>query len=46
MPKGSQHKALFNEFFASATGFKNNRGYRAILEKYVGSYMTQNLAIN
>lgn len=46
MPKGSPHKALFNEFFASANGFKNSRGYRAILEKYVGSYMTQNLAIN
>jgi ABC-type amino acid transport substrate-binding protein len=46
MPKGSQHKALFNEFFASAAGFKNNRGYRTILEKYVGSYMTQNLAVN
>ncbi|MGZ4100288.1 MAG: hypothetical protein ACXVNM_15480, partial [Bacteroidia bacterium] len=46
MPKGSPHKVLFNEFFASANGFKNNRGYRAILEKYVGSYMTQNLAIN
>jgi ABC-type amino acid transport substrate-binding protein len=46
MPKGSPHKALFNEFFASANGFKNNRGYRAILEKYVGSYMTQNLAVN
>lgn len=47
MPKGSPHKALFNEFFTTAgTGFKHNRGYRAILEKYVGSYMTQNLAVN
>jgi ABC-type amino acid transport substrate-binding protein len=46
MPKGSQHKALFNEFFSGPTGFKNNRNYRAILEKYVGSYMTQNMAIN
>lgn len=43
MPKGSPHKALFNEFFAA---FKNNRNYRAILEKYIGSYMTQNMAIN
>lgn len=46
MPKGCPHKALFNEFFSGPAGFKNNRGYRAILEKYVGSYMTQNLAIN
>lgn len=46
MPKGSQHKALFNEFFSGATGFKTTRNYRAILEKYVGSYMTQNMAIN
>ncbi|MCW3075888.1 MAG: transporter substrate-binding protein [Bacteroidetes bacterium] len=46
MPKGCPHKVLFNEFFSGPAGFKNNRGYRAILEKYVGSYMTQNLAIN
>lgn len=46
MPKGSQHKVLFNEFFSGATGFKTTRNYRAILEKYVGSYMTQNMAIN
>ncbi|MCE3227201.1 MAG: transporter substrate-binding protein [Bacteroidetes bacterium] len=46
MPKGSQHKALFNEFFSGPTGFKTTRNYRAILEKYVGSYMTQNMAIN
>lgn len=46
LPKGSPHKALFNEFFASATGFKTNRNYRATLEKYIGSYMTQNMAIN
>lgn len=43
MPKGSQHKILFNEFF---TTFKASRNYRAILEKYMGSYMTQNMAIN
>lgn len=43
MPKGSQHKALFNEFF---TGFRGSPVYRAILEKYLGAYMTQNLAIN
>ncbi len=46
MPKGSQHKALFNEFFSGPAGFKSTRNYRAILEKYVGSYMTQNMAIN
>lgn len=45
-PKGGMHKALFNEFFGGATGFKTTRNYRAILEKYVGSYMTQNMAIN
>lgn len=43
MPKGSQHKALFNEFF---TAFANSPKYRGILEKYLGSYMTQNVAIN
>lgn len=46
LPKGSQHKALFNEFFATPTGFKTLRNYRTILEKYIGSYMTQNMAIN
>jgi putative glutamine transport system substrate-binding protein len=46
MPKGSQHKALFNEFFSGAAGFKNSQNYRGILEKYLGSYMTQNMAIN
>jgi ABC-type amino acid transport substrate-binding protein len=45
-PKGGQHKTLFNEFFSGPTGFKTTRNYRAILEKYVGSYMTQNMAIN
>ena len=46
LPKGSPHKVLFNEFFSGPTGFKNIRNYRTILEKYVGSYMTQNMAIN
>lgn len=46
MPKGSQHKALFNEFFNGPTGFKASAGYRGILEKYLGAYMTQNMAIN
>lgn len=43
MPKGSQHKALFNEFFSA---FKVTPTYRSILEKYLGAYMTQNMAIN
>jgi len=46
MPKGSQHKMLFNEFFNGPEGFKNTRGYREVLEKYLGSYMTQNMAVN
>ena len=43
LPKGSQHKALFNEFFST---FKLSPTYRGILEKYLGAYMTQNMAIN
>lgn len=46
MPKGSQHKALFNEFFSGPKGFKNTRNYRTILEKHLGSYMTQMMAVN
>lgn len=46
MPKGSQHKALFNEFFNGPGGFKTSPTYRGILEKYLGAYMTQNMAIN
>jgi ABC-type amino acid transport substrate-binding protein len=46
MPKGSQHKMLFNEFFSGPNGFKTNPNYRAILEKYLGAYMTQNMAVN
>lgn len=43
LPKGSQHKALFDEFFAA---FKQTPAYRSILERYLGAYMTQNMAIN
>jgi len=43
LPKGSPNKVLFNEFF---TTFKASRNYRSILEKYIGSYMTQNMAVN
>lgn len=44
--KGSRHVNLFNEFFEGQNGFKNSTTYRAILEKYLGTYMTQNMAIN
>jgi ABC-type amino acid transport substrate-binding protein len=46
LPKGSRHKQLFNEFFTGPSGFKTTPAYRAILEKYLGSYMTQNVAVN
>ncbi|MES2680797.1 MAG: ABC transporter substrate-binding protein [Bacteroidota bacterium] len=47
VPKGSVHKTLFNEFFSSATGgFKKSKAYRDILEKYLGPYMTQTMAVN
>lgn len=45
MPKGSPHAAWFNEFFSGEKGFKYSKNYRAILEKYLGTYMTQNMAI-
>ena len=45
-PKGSEHIVLFNEFFSGPEGFKSSKAYRSILEKYLGSYMTQNMAIN
>ena len=43
IPKGSKHKVLYAEFFNT---FKTTKNYRVILEKYVGGYMAQNLAIN
>lgn len=43
IPKGSKHNALYAEFF---TTFKTSKNYRVILEKYVGGYMAQNLAVN
>jgi ABC-type amino acid transport substrate-binding protein len=46
VPKGSPHKALFEEFFSGPGGFKTSPTYRAILEKHLGSYMTQNVAVN
>ncbi len=41
-PKGSEHKAFFAEFFNS---FKMGVKYRAILEKHMGGFMAQNLAV-
>lgn len=46
MPKGGANKNLYNEFFNGATGFKKNKNYRAILEKHLGAYMTNNMAVN
>ncbi|MBX3164880.1 MAG: transporter substrate-binding domain-containing protein [Bacteroidetes bacterium] len=42
MPKGSRHKVLFNEFFAT---FKTTAEYRQILEKHLGTFMAQNMII-
>ena len=43
VPRGSRYKPLFDEFF---TTFRTQPGYRAILERHLGSYMTQNVAVN
>lgn len=40
--KNSEHKTLFNEFF---TTFKTGPKYRIILEKHLGGFMSQNMAI-
>lgn len=46
LPKESPHKQWFDEFFAGAAGFKKTAQYRALLERYLGSYMAQNIAVN
>lgn len=46
LPKESVHKAWFDEFFVGPTGFKKSAQYRALLEKYLGTYMAQNIAVN
>lgn len=46
LPKGSPHKKLFDEFFSGPAGFKKSKAYRAILEKHLGTYMTQSMAVN
>ncbi|MBL7909714.1 MAG: transporter substrate-binding domain-containing protein [Bacteroidia bacterium] len=43
LPKGCNQKVLFNEFFA---GFKKTKNYHLILEKHLGSYMGQIMAVN
>ncbi|MBA2610398.1 MAG: transporter substrate-binding domain-containing protein [Bacteroidetes bacterium] len=43
LPKGCNQKILFNEFF---TAFKKNKNYHLILEKHLGSYMGQIMAVN
>jgi hypothetical protein len=40
--KNSEHKTLFNEFFAT---FKTGPKYRILLEKHLGGFMSQNMAI-
>jgi len=42
LTKGSEHKKLFDEFFLT---FKTGIKYRLILEKYLGGFMTQNMAV-
>lgn len=42
LPKGSEHKKLFDEFFLT---FKTGIKYRVILEKYLGGFMSQNMVI-
>lgn len=43
LPKGCNQKVLFNEFF---TVFKKTKNYPLLLEKHLGSYMGQIMAIN
>lgn len=45
LPKESPHKASFDEFFAGPNGFKSTVKYRAILEKYLGTYMAETNAV-
>jgi ABC-type amino acid transport substrate-binding protein len=46
LPKGSAHKVLFDEFFAGPEGFKKSPAYKAILEKYLGAFMAQQVGVN
>jgi ABC-type amino acid transport substrate-binding protein len=46
LPKNSPQKALFDEFFSGPAGFKSSPTYKTILERYLGSYMAQNVSIN
>jgi ABC-type amino acid transport substrate-binding protein len=42
LPKGSPHKASFDQFF---TEYKASPKYKQMLEKYLGSYMMQTMAL-
>jgi ABC-type amino acid transport substrate-binding protein len=42
LPKNSNHRLLFNEFF---TAFKTTPAYKAILEKHLGAYMAGNVSL-
>lgn len=46
LPNGSPHKALFNEFFNGLRGFKKSEKYNYILEKYLGVYLSQQMAVD
>ncbi len=46
MPKNSPHKLLFDEFFSGPNGFKKSPAYKAILEKYLGAFMAQQVSVN
>ncbi|MEO6303387.1 MAG: transporter substrate-binding domain-containing protein [Bacteroidia bacterium] len=43
LPKGCNQKVVFNEFFM---GFKKTKNYNLLLEKHLGSYMGQIMAVN
>jgi ABC-type amino acid transport substrate-binding protein len=45
LPKESPHKALFDEFFAGPGGFKSTPKYKALLEKYLGTFMAESNAV-
>ena len=42
LPKNSNHRLLFNEFF---NAFKTTPAYKAILEKHLGAYMAGNVSL-
>jgi hypothetical protein len=46
LPKGSPHKALFNQFFNGLQGFKKSEKYNYILEKYLGVYLSHQIEVD